>query len=74
MGSSGKRKTTFAKLARESKLRERRVAKEAKKAARKQASAEMQPVSAEMEQTSAEMQQASAEMQPGDEPAGNDSL
>jgi len=37
MGSSGKRKTTFAKLARESKLRQRRMDKEAKKAARKQA-------------------------------------
>ncbi len=41
MASAGKRKTTFAKLARESKLRERRVAKEAKKAARKQASSEI---------------------------------
>ena len=42
MGSAGKRKTTFAKLARESKLRERRMAKEAKKAARKEASSEPQ--------------------------------
>jgi hypothetical protein len=40
--SAGKKKTTFAKLARESKLRERRLAKQAKKAARKQAS-EVQP-------------------------------
>lgn len=40
MASAGKRKTTFAKLAREAKLRERRVAKAAKKAARKQAAAE----------------------------------
>jgi hypothetical protein len=38
MASSGKKKTTFAKLARESKLRERRQAKEAKKAARRQSS------------------------------------
>ncbi len=38
MASGGKKKTTFAKLARESKLRERRQAKQAKKAARKQAS------------------------------------
>jgi len=37
MASSGKKKTTFAKLARESKLRERRLEKEARKAARKQA-------------------------------------
>jgi hypothetical protein len=38
MASSGKRKTTFAKLARESKLRERRIDKQAKKDARKRAS------------------------------------
>jgi hypothetical protein len=43
MASAGKRKTTFAKLARESKLRERRAAKAAKKAARKQASSEIEP-------------------------------
>ncbi len=38
MASSGKKKTTFAKLAREHKLRERRLDKAAKKNARKQAS------------------------------------
>jgi len=38
MASSGKKKTTMAKLARESKLRERRQIKQAKKEARKQAS------------------------------------
>jgi hypothetical protein len=38
MASSGKRKTTMAKLSRESRLRERRLEKRAKKAARKQAS------------------------------------
>ncbi len=37
MGSSGKKKTTFAKLARESRLRERRLEKQAKKDARKRA-------------------------------------
>jgi hypothetical protein len=37
MASSGKKKTTFAKLARESRLRERRMEKQAKKAARKRA-------------------------------------
>jgi hypothetical protein len=42
MASSGKRKTTFAKLARESRLRERRLEKQARKDARKQAS-ENQP-------------------------------
>ncbi len=36
MGSSGKKKTTMAKLARENRLRERRLAKQAKKDARKQ--------------------------------------
>ena len=40
MASSGKRKTTMAKLTRESRLRERRLDKQAKKDARKQASAE----------------------------------
>jgi hypothetical protein len=35
MASSGKRKTTFAKLSRESKLREKRAEKEARKIARK---------------------------------------
>jgi ribosomal protein L4 len=35
MASSGKKKTTFAKLAREQKLRERRRDKQAKKEARK---------------------------------------
>jgi hypothetical protein len=39
MASSGKKKTTMAKLTRESKLRERRLDKQAKKDARKRASA-----------------------------------
>ncbi|HTX32855.1 MAG TPA: hypothetical protein VMD09_15835 [Solirubrobacteraceae bacterium] len=39
MASSSKKKTTFAKLAREAKLRERRVDKQAKKEARKRAAA-----------------------------------
>ncbi len=39
MASSGKKKTTMAKLARESRLRERRQAKQARKDARKQAPA-----------------------------------
>lgn len=38
MASSGKRKTTMAKLNRESKLRDKRAVKEARKAERKQAS------------------------------------
>ena len=38
MGSSGKKKTTTAKLARENRLRERRLNKQAKRDARKQAS------------------------------------
>ncbi len=39
MASSGKKKTTMAKLTRERRLRERRLDKQAKKDARKQASA-----------------------------------
>ena len=39
MASSGKKKTTMAKLMRESKLRERRLDKQARKDARKLASA-----------------------------------
>jgi hypothetical protein len=41
MASSGKKKTTMAKLARESRLRERRLNKQAKKEARKQASRDL---------------------------------
>jgi hypothetical protein len=40
MASGSKRKTTMAKLRRESKLRERRLLKQAKKEARKRAAAE----------------------------------
>ncbi|MDQ6818202.1 MAG: hypothetical protein M3018_12470 [Actinomycetota bacterium] len=40
MASSGKRKTTMAKLTRESRLRERRVEKQARKEARKRAASE----------------------------------
>jgi hypothetical protein len=39
MASTGKKKTTMAKLARESRLRERRQEKQARKDARKQAAA-----------------------------------
>jgi hypothetical protein len=42
MASSGKRKTTMAKLNRERRLVERRQEKQSKKAARKQAAAEAQ--------------------------------
>jgi hypothetical protein len=41
MASSGKKKTTMAKLNRERKLRERRVDKQAKRDARKHASARL---------------------------------
>jgi hypothetical protein len=40
MGSSGKKRTTMAKLNRESKLREKRVEKQARKAARKLSAAQ----------------------------------
>jgi len=39
LASTGKKKTTMAKLARESRLRERRMEKQARKDARKQAAA-----------------------------------
>ncbi|HUB05183.1 MAG TPA: hypothetical protein VMA76_08930 [Solirubrobacteraceae bacterium] len=42
MASRGKKKTTFAKLARETRLRERRLDKQAKKDARKRL-AELEP-------------------------------
>jgi hypothetical protein len=47
MASTGKRKTTMAKLNRERRLRERRVEKQAKKDARKRASAQEPGRSAE---------------------------
>jgi hypothetical protein len=43
MGSSGKKRTTMAKLNREQKLIERRRDKQARKDARKQAAAEPEP-------------------------------
>jgi hypothetical protein len=43
MGSSGKKRTTMAKLNRENKLRERRADKQARKDARKQAGADRGP-------------------------------
>lgn len=46
MASRGKKKTTFAKLARESRLRERRLEKQAKKEARKRAAEEGPPIDA----------------------------
>ena len=47
MASSGKRKTTMAKLNRERKLLEKRAEKQAKKQARKQAAAEPAPATPE---------------------------
>jgi hypothetical protein len=44
MASSGKKKTTMAKLTRESRLRERRLDKKARKVARKAAALEPDPV------------------------------
>ena len=44
MGSSSKRKTTMAKLNRERGLAERRIAKEARKAARRDAAANGEPL------------------------------
>jgi hypothetical protein len=47
MASTGKRKTTMAKLNRERRLRERRLEKQAKKDARKRASAHERGLSAD---------------------------
>ncbi len=47
MASSGKKKTTMAKLMRESRLRERRLDKQARKDARKQAQADGTDLSGE---------------------------
>jgi hypothetical protein len=57
MASSGKQKTTMAKLMRESRLRERRLDKQARKDARKQAPADHQD-------------DAETPTLPADEPAG----
>ena len=43
MGSNGKKKTTFAKLNREQKVRDRRIEKQARKDARKLAASGAQP-------------------------------
>jgi hypothetical protein len=65
MASSGKKKTTYAKLARESRLRERRFEKAARKDARKRA-AESPPT--ELDETPAgeaeELQEAVESLQP----------
>jgi hypothetical protein len=47
MGSNAKKKTTMAKLNRETAMRERRLRKQARKDARKQAAAERAAVPAE---------------------------
>jgi hypothetical protein len=70
MGSSGKKKTTMAKLMRESRLRERRLDKQARKDARKAAAAEgstpiAQPLGADGEPAGAD-----AAAQPEAEPVG----
>jgi hypothetical protein len=54
MGSSGKKKTTMAKMARENKLRERRLNKQAKKDARRHAVPDRTPAAEAMTPTAAE--------------------
>jgi hypothetical protein len=56
MASNGKKKTTMAKLNRETRLRERRMEKQARKDARKAAAAD--PASAPTEMPAAEEQPA----------------
>jgi hypothetical protein len=86
MGSSGKKKTTMAKLMRESRLRERRLDKQARKDARKAAAAEgstliAQPLGADGEpiepdaaaQPDAEAVEPDAAAQPDAEPVAETS-
>jgi hypothetical protein len=61
MASSAKRKTTIAKLSRESKLRERRLNKQAKKEARKHAPSDNRALNAT---ATAEAAQPGAEQAP----------
>jgi hypothetical protein len=63
MASSGKRKTTMTKLAREGRLRERRAAKAARKDARKNAPPEelIEPGAEVLEGEEAEIVEADAE-------------
>lgn len=69
MGSSGKKKTTMAKLARENRLRERRLIKQAKKDARKHASASEQSGYADVD---AEAPDVDAQAPQGAEPRADD--
>jgi hypothetical protein len=70
MASSGKKKTTMAKLTRESKLRERRLDKQARKEARKNAPPpEAEQPDGTLYTTSAEPHEAASEP-PALEPAG----
>ncbi len=70
MASSGKKKTTMAKLTRESKLRERRLDKQAKKDARRNAPPpEADQPGGTLYTTSAEPHEPGAE-EPALEPAG----
>lgn len=73
MGSSGKKKTTMAKLARENRLRERRLTKQAKKDARKQASSDHEDAPDEATQGST-VQERPIGLAPvgGDEPLRDD--
>jgi len=65
MASSGKRKTTMAKLARESRLRERRMEKQARKDARKYAAAHPAPDPGPDDPSDASRQEPGAAPSPG---------
>jgi hypothetical protein len=65
MSSSGKKKTTMAKLSRESRLRERRLEKQARKEARKYAAAHPEEFADDpLDATTAEPGTAEAEQPP----------
>ena len=69
MASSGKKKTTMAKLMRESRLRERRLDKQARKDARKYASAHPEEQPGDPLPATTDESLAPGEAQPAPEPA-----
>jgi hypothetical protein len=76
MASGGKKKTTMAKLARENRLRERRVDKQARKDARKQAASDRPaaPEETVLAPTVASESEASADARPSQDPHSDEAV
>ena len=70
MASSAKRKTTMAKLSRESKLRERRLSKQAKKEARNQAISDQRALNAAATAEAAQPRDEQAALESAAQPPG----